>query len=217
MNEEIAELVGAIMGDGNIWSNDRWYEVTITGDKINDKEYFLYLKSLIEKNVKLNPYLRNRGGVRITIKSKTFYKFLTEELGIPSGITKRTKGIPNLIKTDQKLIRKFLRGVFDTDGSIFTSNKKGSLDYPTLEITNKNEVLMTEIYSNLIDFGYRAKIRLFNGTYKISLNGHSMVRKWNSEIGSSNKYKSEKLDKILNLNSPNKFRRRSSSVGRASG
>lgn len=40
IDELNAEFCGIIMGDGNIWSNGRKYEITITGNIINDRDYF---------------------------------------------------------------------------------------------------------------------------------------------------------------------------------
>ncbi len=39
LKEHISEFCGVIMGDGNIWTNNRKYEITITGN-IDDRAYF---------------------------------------------------------------------------------------------------------------------------------------------------------------------------------
>lgn len=195
---DIAELIGAIFGDGNLWSNGRWYETTLTGDPLKDNDYFSYLTDLVIKKLGYKPYFRIRsGGIRITIKSKVFYGFLTDKLGIQPRFAKRKSSIPRTISNDRDLMKRFLRGLFDTDGSVFVSDKPGSSNYPTLEITNSNQILLGEAHSFLSSLGYRVNLRYSKGVYKLSLNGYPMIEKWGREIGSSNPYKLNKLQQIL--------------------
>ena len=42
-----AELIGATMGDGNIYRKNRKYRIGFTGNIGTDKDYFAYLKDLI--------------------------------------------------------------------------------------------------------------------------------------------------------------------------
>ena len=42
-----AELVGAIMGDGNIYTKNHKYRVGLTGNPISDKAYYTYIQRLI--------------------------------------------------------------------------------------------------------------------------------------------------------------------------
>ena len=198
LDEEIAELVGIIFGDGNIWSNGRWYEVTITGNGETDQLYFSYIADLVRRKLGSEPYVRVRGGLRLTIKSKEFYHFLTRELGIPSGEAKAMASIPPKITKAQVLLKRFIRGIFDTDGSVFTSDKNGSPRYPCIEITNMNSKLITCVCEFLKASGYRARLRCSRGVYKIALNGRKMVSMWNMDIGASNPNKASKLAEILN-------------------
>ncbi len=44
-----AELIGAIIGDGNLYCKDKHYRIGFTGSPINDILYFKKLKYLISK------------------------------------------------------------------------------------------------------------------------------------------------------------------------
>lgn len=200
LNPDIAELCGIIMGDGNLWTNNRKYEITITGNPEDDKLYLNDLYSYVDRNIKAKPYYRIRGrGLRLTIYSKKFFEFVTLNIGIPSGKLKRNSGIPPLICENPYLLRRFVRGVFDTDGSIFTSKKPGVSNYPTLEISNSNVVLLDMIHEFLKREGFSSHFRKTSKRgYKISLYGRKMLEKWNLSIGSSNPYKLNRINRILN-------------------
>lgn len=199
LTEEHAEFCGVIMGDGNIWSNGKKYEITITGNKITDKEYFNKLYDFIDHEIKRNPYYRIRGrGLRLTIYSKKFYEFITMDMGIPPRLQKSESGIPTRISKQEKLLKRFIRGVFDTDGSVFTSAKPGVSNYPTLEITNSNQKMLKEIYEALRGLNFRVHYRYSGrGSYKISIYGNKMINKWKIDIGSSNPSKLRKISTIL--------------------
>ena len=78
LDGDIAEICGAIMGDGNIWTNDRKYEITITASP-KDELYIKKLIGMIKKKIKKKVYYRIRGrGLRVTIYSKNFF-FLSQK------------------------------------------------------------------------------------------------------------------------------------------
>jgi len=199
LDSEHSEFCGVIMGDGNIWSNGRKYEITITGDIIKDKEYFDKLFVFIEKRIKKHPYYRIRGrGLRLSIYSKAYYYFIISEIGIPARLEKSNFGIPILISENIEFTKSFIRGLFDTDGSIFTSNKPGVENYPTLEINNDNQTLLNAVYLKLKKLGFRIYYRCCGrGSYKISIYGLNMLKKWKEEIGSSNPHKLRRITSIL--------------------
>jgi hypothetical protein len=94
-----------------------------------------------------------------------------------------------------------LRGILDTDGSIFTADKPGFPNYPSIEITTSSPKLAEQIRKVLINRGFHvANIWQYKSklskrvTYKVPLNGKANLRKWLAEIGVSNP---QKLDKAL--------------------
>ena len=47
LNQNVAELVGALIGDGYIYRNNRKYQIGFVGHPITDKEYFEHLKKMV--------------------------------------------------------------------------------------------------------------------------------------------------------------------------
>ncbi|MCI0504384.1 hypothetical protein L0Y65_06805 [Candidatus Micrarchaeota archaeon] len=194
----MGELCGIISGDGNIWTNYRKYEITITGNP-KDGEYMDSVAAYLKEVVKPKVYYRIRGrGLRVSIYSKAFFVFLTKGVGFGIGVKKNTAGIPQRIMEEEILRRGFIRGLFDTDGSIFTSDKKGVHNYPTIEITNENLLLLEQVREILGWNGFRTTIRKSNkGTYKVAIHGKRMIRRWSGIIGSSHPRKQRKMESII--------------------
>lgn len=109
-----------------------------------------------------------------------------------------------LIKT-WNLLKYTLRGIVDTDGSIFVSDKRGSPQYPSLEITTSSYILAVQLRTVLLERGFRvANIWRYKSknsrktTFKVPLNGKENIRKWVKEIGFSNPYKMKRAINALN-------------------
>ncbi len=203
---QLAEFIGALIGDGYIYTNNRKYVIGFTGNPITDLEYYKYLKYLIKNlwSKDVNIIERYRG-IRIVFNSKEITQFLINEVGISHGIDKSEKiTIPENIINDWNLAKHTIRGIVDTDGSIFTAKKPGFLLYPSIEITTSSYKLALQIRQTLIAHNFRvANIWRYKSklskrtTYKVPLNGIINIQKWVTEIGFSNSYKMKKAEKIL--------------------
>ncbi|MBW2994157.1 LAGLIDADG family homing endonuclease, partial [Candidatus Woesearchaeota archaeon] len=100
---------------------------------------------------------------------------------------------------DWRLAKHTIRGIADTDGSIFTANKHGSPNYPSIEITTSSYSLALQIRQILRQKDFRvAKIWSYKSklskrtTYKVPLNGKKNLAKWLKEISFSNPHKLKK-------------------------
>jgi len=146
MNEELAELVGIILGDGTLTK----YFVRISFDRISDSSYIEYVQKLCLKLFKIEPKIINEKGKNTTnlrINSIIIANFLNKKLNIPFGskIKNKTK-IPEAIFKYPKLMRACLRGLMDSDGTFgiglyFNSNNKCLLKQ-IVEL-NKNYCIFT--------------------------------------------------------------------------
>ena len=195
---KLSELIGVIIGDGNIHYNSktRKYFFEITGDPKLERDYFEYVRTLISSLLDKNPkiYVRDRG-LRIRVYSKEFVEFLINKLNMPYGEGKCEKvEIPELIYSqDWGILKYCIRGITDTDGSLFVSKKPGIEKYPGIEIstTSKNLSLqLRKIISQKYRIGFREfKKDNYRRRYILSINGNIMVDKWIKDIGFSNKRK----------------------------
>ena len=198
ITEGMAELIGSLIGDGYIYRAHRKYQIGFVGSPKTDREYFRVLQKLISTEWKKEAKIKFRErGLRIVINSKEISLFLINKLKIPYGDGKCEKiKIPEKIFKNWKLVRNTLRGIVDTDGSVFFARKPGIEKYPSLEITTVSKQLAGQIRDILIKRGFRvAKIWSYKTktqkrvAYKIPLNGKKNIQKWVDEIGFSNSYK----------------------------
>jgi len=206
MNSEIAELVGAIIGDGYIYRKNYKYQIGIVGSPTNDKEYFEKLKKLIfnewKKEVKIKFRFR---GLRMVFNSKEICNFLINDLKMPHGKGKGQKvQIPEIIYNDKNLVKHAIRGIADTDGSIFISKKPGVQKYPSIEITTTSLNLANQLKEILTKIGFRVTLVIGRRkkakgliSYRVALYGRENLKKWMDEIGFSNPYKYERAIQYL--------------------
>ena len=201
ITDSIAELIRALIGDGYLYrgnKNCKKYQIGFVGSPKTDNDYFKKLQYLIlsEWNKKVNIKVRERG-LRMVFNSKEISNFLVNELKIPYGYNKCEKvEIPQKIFKKWKLAKNAIKGIFDTDGSVFVSKKPGIKKYPCIELTTTSKKLAEQVKELLVSRDFRiAKIREYQRNinsrtaYKVSLNGQENLIKWLKEIGFSNPYK----------------------------
>ena len=206
LNEKLAELIGIVIGDGFLDNAQNHYRIGVVGDPIKDKEYFEYIKVLIkdlcEKEVK---YVHRARGLRITFGCKDLFLELTNKYKLPIGKGKCEKVvIPKIILNDWDLVKHTLRGIVDTDGSIFCTDKPGSPNYPSIEITTSSIGLAKQIKLVLSSRDFRVaniwKYQSKNSSipsYKVPLNGYKNLELWLKYIGFSNVTKANKAKNLM--------------------
>ena len=205
-SKELAEFVGIIIGDGYLYHKQNKYVMGIVGNPKTDLAYFTHIQHLILTLFNIATKIKVGGrGLRIVFNSKGVFYLLNKVMGIHYG---RGKGknvrIPALILKNDILDKSALRGIFDTDGTIFTSYKKGCPDYPCIELTTTSINLAKEVKMALAKNGFRvAGIRHYKYkhsdllSYKVSLYGKNNMLLWFRKIGFSNPLKQDRLIKII--------------------
>jgi|GEM_PF-2872770 len=193
-SNQLSELVGAVIGDGNIWA--RKYEIVISGHVIKDAQYFEFLAGIVKEFFDYSPRIFYRSGaLRLVIRSKRVFSFFKRFF--PKGKTAKTVSIPRSFKN-----KAVLKEIFDTDGSIFFSRKPGVIAYPTIEISTISKKLASQVVRLLKVLKFNPRIRTAmqkNEIFKIALHGKRQVSRWLDLIGSSNPTKLEKLVAAANL------------------
>jgi hypothetical protein len=130
-NEKVAELIGIILGDGSLQLNyDSYrYSCEIAFNYIDEKEYICYVKNLIESILNIKPSLQTKRKDNCAV-IRMFQKEIVESLVdiglVPGNKVKSQVGIPDWIKNSKEIgvIIGCIKGLFDTDGSIFLSRYK---------------------------------------------------------------------------------------------
>ncbi len=198
LNKELAEFYGILLGDGcmsKFYSQNRDKEIIrIDGHGTDDREYYNHLQSLIKKITKRKisiGYRNNKNAIFMTFSNKKLSNFLNSELNFPFGKKKGMIISNKFLK--ENLIDHVLKGLFDTDGSIyFTKNnhKKEGRTYPIVEISSHNDNLIKQLLEILENKGFNPVLSHYKDSIK--LHGKKEVTKWMDEIGSNNPYKKSK-------------------------
>lgn len=193
MNEYVAEEIGIHMGDGmmNIYLNKangkKVYLIKISGDPIEDKLYYdFWVKPLIfdgyGKEVTPKLLKWNEYGVRFHSKDIILFK---HKLGLPLGEKKNMK-IPKEIKENEEFLKRFIRGIFDTDGSLTFLREVDKIPtIPEITLASPDRIFMAEVADALSKLGFdisQSKRKVPH----IAIQGEESVSLFLKEIGLRN-------------------------------
>jgi hypothetical protein len=182
---ELAEFVGLMLGDGGI-SN---FQLTVTLHRYDDYEYGIYVCDLIQKLFGVRPsviFLKNALANDYRVSRVEMVHFCVEKLGLVVGNKIRQKiDIPMWIKRKRRYLVPCIRGLFDTDGSVYCHkyrvNKK-EYSYKKICFTSASPPLRETVLRFLSTVGIRARIK----DYNVLIEGQEGVGKYMNFIGSHN-------------------------------
>ncbi len=117
----LGEFLGVFSGDGSYFYDKKTghHTIRIHLNANEDHKYALYLKNLIEEhfNKKVNMYYQSKTQLILSFYSKKIFDLIDSFL----NIKEKTKNIclkNNIEEYSKEFLACFVRGVFDTDGSI---------------------------------------------------------------------------------------------------
>lgn len=157
INESWGRFIGYVLGDGHIGDNntlsiscDKRYE-----DVINDIVIFgnkIGLNPTILEKKKIDGYTGN--GIDVRFNSRNLMWIFNEKIGF-KGKYGKILDIPDIIfKSPKSVICEFLRGLFETDGTV---NKRGS----SCSFTSKDKKLVQHVQFLLLGFKILSKITVY--------------------------------------------------------
>jgi len=165
---DLAELIGVVLGDGNISVFPRTEAMTIASNAKN-KGFIKRYAYLIEKIFSQRPTINkpNRGCVRIRI----YQKYISRRIDIPTGSRKdKNIKIPQWILKNKSFLVRYLRGLYEAEGSFCVH--RPTCTYKFL-FSNKNESLLNNVYRVLIILGFHPN----KSGYKIQVSRKEEVYK----------------------------------------
>lgn len=200
---KLAEFVGAVLGDGHIFyhksQNVGVYGIRIAGDIKLDKDYHTnYLLNLgkdifgIDGKILLRIKEKNSGRF-LDFYSKHLVEIFKEMLIFPGNKIKNQSTIPKWIILNETFLKHCLRGLIDTDGSIFKMLNKDN-NILRIGFTSHNLTLLNDVRSSFIRLGFHPSKIISNR--QIFLSRKSDITKYLKDIGFSNK---RHLDRLKNL------------------
>jgi len=138
LNENLAQFLGYFIGDGN-FEEDR-----VTFSEQN-KDVALYYKKKFGEFFNLKPsyrFRRKKNYHQIRFTSRSLVRFIKGEFLEAKGIEQRIP--PKILKSNDKVVARFLRGIFDAEGYV---NKTHSIGIGSI-----NKLLIGQIQLLLLRF-----------------------------------------------------------------
>lgn len=191
----LAEFIGLIIGDGSVGP----YQISITLDSKTDVEYADYVMSLIYSLFSISPQYRlriNKNCIVIEVSSINLVTVLIDK-GLPLG-DKLRNGLcmPEWIKKDESYSKACLRGIFDTDGSVFQEIHKikaKKYSYCRMSFVSASPTLLDDIHLAL---GYLGIVSRIRGNRAVSIESFTEIQKYFRIVGSSNPKHNRKFVKF---------------------
>jgi len=148
-NENLAELIGTILGDGNLYKHPRTEHLRVICNS-QDIRQIKHIAYLINKIFHKKPSIIKRKNENTTVVS-LYQNQISERLSFPAGNKiKNNVGVPPWIYSCKKYIIKCLKGLFDTDGC-FQEDSSNYAQY--IELKNNCRKLRDDVYNMLLGLG----------------------------------------------------------------
>lgn len=187
----LAELVGAILGDGGLTK----YQLILSVNAVDDKAYAEFLRLLISRIFTVEPkvlHYPQHGVIKIICSRKNLVKYLLS-IGLSTGNkVKHQVGVPLWIHRNPNFVRACIRGLIDTDGCVYVDRHRGKekmYESYGVAFTNASLPLLDFVELNLKAFGYSPTR---HGRH-IRLRRRLEVLRYAKEIGFSNPKHSRKI------------------------
>jgi hypothetical protein len=182
----LAEFVGIVLGDGGMTEG----QLSITLNSTDDLEYSEFVVHLCKKLFRVNPsvYIRKyQNALVIMISRVALIRFLTEQVGLVTGNkVKHQVAIPDWIMTKKLYQIACLKGLVDTDGSVFTHrytvNGK-QYAYKKLSYTSASAPLKHGAHSIFKTLGMQSRLA---GAYDVRLDSKADMKTYFTMVGSHN-------------------------------
>jgi len=177
MNENLAELLGIITGDGYLGKDK--YELCIALDKNADRDYVPHVVAIIQKLFCTQATVSFQKNVaRVKVYSKELFTYLNQTHKTPIGNKRNIHRIPLHVWSNSIYLTAFLRGLFDTDGSFHRHRPTDA----AVEITSLDNQFLQQVVDALNFLGIRAT-RSSKNAYVYS---KEHIHQFFYKIGSSN-------------------------------
>ena len=198
--EDLAYFVGIICGDGYVSQKNFVIEIKDDRPDFLKNVYSPLIERLFSKRPRVVRDSDGQNTFRCYFWSKEASKLL-KEWGIVSPKS-FTVCAPLWIKNGNKIIKvNFLRGVMDTDGSIYEKKNRNITNYPTIALIVRSKGLAEDVYNIFIELGFNVKMGVFSQRGKpmfmVRLYGFAQLKGYMDRIGFNHPNKVSKATSIL--------------------
>ncbi len=200
----LAELIGIILGDGNINLYKKGkkvgvYQTKIAGHYKKDKEYHLnYIKPLCKSlfNLKVKESIDPKDNERfLFLSSKELIEFFKKHGLEPGNKITNQLTIPKWIFKKEPYLKVCLRGLIDTDGSVFRMSKEDP-KLIRINFVNLNHTLLKDTRRAFIKLGFHPSKIIQKRVFYLSRK--SDIERYLRDIGFSNPKHINRLQEFKN-------------------
>ena len=182
---ELAEFMGIMMGDGSLTAR----QITVTLHHIDDLAYSKFVTDLMRRLFRIRPsvYHSVKNSVNDIVLSRSELVTFLNSLGLPIGNKVRQQiDIPDWIKQNKAFATACVRGLVDTDGSVFTHSYTVNgkrYHYKKLSFSSRSEPLRVSVAQILADRDMSPRL---DTSYNVRLDSIADMKKYFSKVGSHN-------------------------------
>lgn len=195
--EELAEFVGIMLGDGTVAP----YHIAITLHASVEGKYADFITKLIKKlfGTKSNIYSRkNMDALDVVVPRKRLVDFC-QTIGLVKGSKIIHRAIiPAWIMRDKNLLAACVRGLIDTDGSIFEHKylSRGKMyQYKKISFASGSPYLLRSMEQALKNLGFN--VRITRNRKEMVMASQRDVKKYIDEIGTHNPLRLKQTRKVV--------------------
>jgi len=184
-SQNLAEIVGIIMGDGCLYLDNRGKYQTIIAFNKEERQYLFYVKGLLEEY--FSPYRFCITEIKDEFLLRNNSVFVGNRL-IQTGVKVGNKvdnrvTIPGWIMVKEKYIIRFLRGLFDTDGCVYRKYN----NYAQIQIKLAGEQTIRSVCEAFAKIGYspsriQKEVNRGKESYKFYLIRQKEIEKFFEEV-----------------------------------
>jgi len=185
-NEDTAELISIMLGDGHLADIHNDKKVQITLNRIDEENYFKYVGQLLKKIFPNADFritkTKGKGYDWKTVNSRIHYALCELGKGIkkqgllPGDKVENQVSVPEWILSNKSYIKRALKGLFDTDGSISVSRK----NQLTISFSNSSKNLVEDFHlmCNKIDVHSGEIFEVRNGSWRVAIHDSIEIKKF---------------------------------------
>lgn len=181
----LAKFIGIMLGDGGIRSR---YQFTISFNRKTDGDFAGHVAQLIRRLFGITCKIFKRKGTLgadLVVSSARAVDFLLKQGLVTGNKVRKQVDIPAWIKNDVEYCKACIRGLFDTDGSLYTHRYKVAgkrYEYLKLDFTSCSKPLLHSVHETLEAMGIKSSLR---GVH-ITISAQRDVNRFLAVIGTSN-------------------------------
>jgi len=194
MNENVAYIIGVLQGDGTVReyrNKNGWVSALYVSIAVGRKEadYAKIVADVIRDTFSYEARIYNeKTAIRVVISRRDIVRSLEK--------FKHKMEIPNeIIEAGNGVVVSYLRGLFDTDGSCYGSNRYVS---GIIEFANKQERLVMQVKKYLEGIGVYSNVRIgrkksYDPVFRLIITNKSNIIGFFDRVGFKHPKKQERL------------------------